>query len=256
MAHDRASDVASVFHLHSSNVRARTVDLTLDEDRRPFRFRSYPGAPRIVLPGRDHDGLDVPLGALLRRRASNREFSTEATLPAESLGRLLFASYGVHGERVIDGQRIHARPTPSAGSLYPIELYVAVQRVEGVADGLYHYDARAHELELRRAGAVQPQLADMTIGQGMLTRANVVVLMTAVFDRTMWKYKQRGYRYVWLDAGHVGQNLYLVADALGLGVVAVGGFYDAELARLLALPDGEEAVVYLVCTGVRVSAAR
>ncbi len=251
MTHDDDPDVARIFHLHSSNVRQRVVELALDHDRHPFRFRTYPGAPRVALPGRDFDGLDVPLAELLRRRTSSRAFSTAATLPVASLGRLLYASYGLNGQREIDGQRLHARPAPSAGSLYPIELYVAVQRVDGVDDGLYHYDARAHELELRRPGRVHAQLADMTIGQTMLADANVVVLMTAVFARTMWKYKQRGYRYVWLDAGHVGQNLYLVADALGLGAVAVGGFYDRELHRLLALPDAEEAVVYLVCAGVR-----
>ena len=251
MSHDERSDVASVFHLHSSNVRARTMDLSLDHDRHPFRFRSYPGAPRVVLSGRDHDGLDVALGELLRRRASSRDFSTRATLAAPVLGRLLYASYGVQGHRVAEGQRINARPTPSAGSLYPIELYVALQRVDGIADGLYHYDPRSHELERRLDGPVQGRLADMTIGQAMLAQANVVVLMTAVFGRTMWKYKQRGYRYVWLDAGHVGQNLYLVADALGLGAVAVGGFYDAELHDLLALPAAEEAVVYIVCVGIR-----
>jgi SagB-type dehydrogenase family enzyme len=120
--------------------------------------------------------------------------------------------------------------------------------VDGLVDGIYHYDARAHQLELRRAGNVHADLADMTIGQDMIKDANLVVLISAIRERTMWKYGQRGYRYVWLDAGHVGQNLYLVAEALGLGAAAIGGFFDGEVNRLLALPPQEEAI-YLVCVG-------
>lgn len=142
-----------------------------------------------------------------------------------------------------------ARPVPSGGGLYPLELYVAVQEVVGLADGLYHYDAWAHELELRRAGRYHAQLAGMTLGQEMLVDANLVVCIAAVFARTQWKYGQRGYRYVWLEAGHVGQSLYLVADALGLAPAAIGGFFDAEMNRLFDLPAGEEEAIYLFCAG-------
>jgi SagB-type dehydrogenase family enzyme len=82
----------------------------------------------------------------------------------------------------------------------------------------------------------------------MVTNTNVVVIITAIRERTMWKYGQRGYRYVWLDAGHLGENLYLVATAMGLGPVGVGGFFDRELNALLALPAKEEAF-YVVCIG-------
>jgi SagB-type dehydrogenase family enzyme len=166
----------------------------------------------------------------------------------EEVGRLLHACYGVRDHRRVDGQWTYDRPSPSAGGLYPLELYVAVQAVTGLADAIYHYDPRAHELELRLPGTHHREIADMTIGQQMICEANLVVIISAVFQRTMWKYGQRGYRYVWLDAGHLGQNLYLAAVALGLGPVAIGGFFDSELKRLLALPAGEE-VVYLVCIG-------
>jgi SagB-type dehydrogenase family enzyme len=243
-------DIAGLYHLHSSNVRCRTTDLAVDQDRHPMRFRSYPGAPRLPLPGRDFTLLDSPLGELLAQRVSHRDFST-APLPLEMLGRLLYASYGVRGVRSFEGQMVYSRPTPSAGGLYPVELYVALQRVDGAADGVYHYDARAHELELLQPRNVQAELAEMTLGQSMLADAHVVVLLSAVFRRTLWKYGQRGYRYVWLDAGHIGQNLYLVAQALGLGAVAVGGFFDSELHRLIGLPDEEEEVIYIVCAGNR-----
>ena len=99
-----------------------------------------------------------------------------------------------------------------------------------------------------RAGAVQEALCRLTLGQEMLRDANLVLILTAVWARTMVKYGQRGYRYVLLDAGHLGENLYLTATALGLGPAGIGGFLDAELNALLELPAGEEAV-YLLCVG-------
>jgi SagB-type dehydrogenase family enzyme len=88
----------------------------------------------------------------------------------------------------------------------------------------------------------------MTVGQRMVHEAGIVIIITAVFARTMWKYGQRGYRYILLDAGHLAQTIYLCADSLGLAAGAVGGFYDAELNEYLNLPEGEEAL-YLLTLG-------
>jgi SagB-type dehydrogenase family enzyme len=242
----KQADVARLFHVHSRHERARAVEVSLDHDTRPVRFRTCPGAPRTPLPGRDLD-IQAPLGALIAGRRSIRDYALRQ-LPLATLGRLLHATYGVKGRRRDEGEVFLARPTPSAGGLYPIELYVAVQSVEGLGDGIYHYDPQAHELELVRAGLAQPAIAHISLDQTMVLGANVVAILTAVPERTMWKYGQRGYRYVWLDAGHLGQNLYLVGAALGLGAVAIGGFFDAELNELCELPPGEEAI-YLVCLG-------
>jgi len=155
----------------------------------------------------------------------------------------------VRGYRKVEREWVADRPSPSAGGLYPLELYVATQAVEGLVDGLYHYDARAHQLELRESRLLHPELADMTLGQDVIPYANLVIVISAIFQRTLWKYGARGYRYVWLDAGHLGQNLYLVATALRLGPVSIGGFFDEELNRLLGLPLGEEEAIYLMCIG-------
>jgi SagB-type dehydrogenase family enzyme len=246
MPRRKEADVARLYHLHSSNVRCRVPELTVDTDGRPVRFRTYAGSRRVDLPERDF-ALDARLGEVLQRRRSARKFVL-GSLRLDVLGRLLHASYGLRGYRRVEGQWTYDRSSPSAGGLYPLEVYVATQSVEGLSNGIYHYDARAHQLELIRSGLFHPHIADMTIGQEMIRDANLVVLISALFERTMWKYGQRGYRYVWLDAGHLGQNLYLVAVALGLGPVAIGGFFDDELNALLRLPDGEE-VIYLVCVG-------
>ncbi|MEO5731410.1 MAG: SagB/ThcOx family dehydrogenase [Byssovorax sp.] len=218
--------------------------MSLDQDLQQPRFRTYPGAKRTPLPGRDFV-LDEPLGAVLERRRSVRDFTLQP-MPLATLGRLLHACYGVKGEP--EHTATCERAAPSAGGRYPLELYVATQSVEGLEDGVHHYDARAHELELRRPGTAQPKLVDLALEQGMVRDSNVVVIITAIPERTMWKYGQRGYRYVWLDAGHLGQNLYLVATAMGLGPVGIGGFFDEELNELLDLPSDEEAF-YLVAIG-------
>ena len=247
MTNRKEPDLAQLYHLNSSNVRCRRMDPELDWDKHPLRFRSYPGAARVPLPGKDF-ALDASLGALLAGRRSVRAF-TPAPLPLESLGRLLFTSYGIRGITQFGEDGFHDRPAPSAGALYPLELYVATQDVAGLDDGVYHYDALGHQLERRRAGCFQSELAGMTLGQEMIASTNVVVFICGVFERTQWKYGQRGYRYVWMEAGHVAQNLYLVADALGLGATAIGGFFDAEVNCLLGLPTDEEASLYLLCIG-------
>ena len=246
MARSRESDVARLYHLHSSNVRGRPIEVSLDDDRQAIRYRAYAGAPRTALPGRDF-AVEEELGAVLERRRSLRDFALQP-LPLATLGRLLHASYGVRGRRRLDAGWGEDRPAPSAGGLYPLEIYAVTQGVVGLEDGIHHYDARAHELELRRPGVAHETLVDLTFGQSMVRDANVVVAITAVWQRTLYKYGPRGYRHVFLDAGHLGQNLYLVATALGLGPVAIGGFLDAELNALLKLPEGEEAI-YLVCIG-------
>jgi SagB-type dehydrogenase family enzyme len=200
------------------------------------------------LPGRDFE-IAAPLGAVLDQRRSIREFSL-APLALETVGRLLHASYGVRGYRQIEGEWVYDRPCPSAGGRYPLEIYLAARAVSGLSDGLHHYDAHAHELEQIDLEFVPSSLADAALDQRMIEDANLVFLISAVFQRTMEKYGQRGYRYVWLDAGHLGQNLYLCATALGLGAVAIGGFFDDEVNHLTHLSEGgEEQVIYLVIAG-------
>jgi len=247
MPRSREPDLARLFHLNSSNSRAKVPELAVDLDSQPRQRRIYVGAERSLLPGRDLE-LDLNLGEALARRRSRRDFRL-APLPLATLGRWLHASFGVKGSLELEGAAVADRPFPSAGGLHPLELYVVTQQVSDLADGIYHYDPWTHELEHRRRGLFHDTLAAMSLGQEMLRQANVVVCLTGICQRTQWKYGQRGYRYVWLEAGHVGQNLYLTAAALGLAVAAIGGFFDQELARLLELPPGEEDVLYLLCAG-------
>lgn len=239
-------DVAQLYHLNSSNVRSKTGDLSPDYDSRPARFTRVVGAKKFALP-KGHFRARESIGEGLRNRHSVRDF-TLRQLPLERLSQLLFLSHGVRGLRTVDDELTFDRPSPSAGGLYPVELYVATQIVKGLPDGIYHYYARFHQLEQMRTGRFHAQLADLTIGQEMIRSANVVVIMTAFVRRTTWKYGLRGYRYALLDAGHVGQNVYLAAGSLKLGAVTIGGFFDSEVSKLLGL-QADEAPIYLACVG-------
>lgn len=244
-------DLAQLFHLHSSNLPERTIDLSLDEDRAPARYRLYPAQPYRSLPGRDF-AVPTPFGEVVKNRTSRRDFSGE-TLDLETFGRLLFLSYGVRGRRKIEGQWLHERNAPSAGGLFPLELYAATRSITGLEDGLYHYDPRRHAVSQILPRTVQDDLAAIVLSQDMVRRANAIIIITAIPYRTMWKYGQRGYRFVLMECGHVGQSLYLLGGALGLGAVSIGGFYDDALARLMRL-ERDEHPLYLVCLG-RVPAA-
>jgi SagB-type dehydrogenase family enzyme len=244
---ERDIDAAALYHLNSSNVRGAIGQLAPDAEGKPTARRIHAGARRIALPGADLD-LTLPLGRALAGRRSRRDYAP-VVLPQLLLGRLLFASSAVTGTVTYEGFSSGSRTYPSGGALYPLEIYPILQQVENIPDGVYHYDPWTHELEEVRAGNFHGQFAAMTIGQGMLAQGNGVFLITAVFERTMWKYGQRGYRYAWIEAGHLGQNLYLVAGALGLAPAAVGGFYDSEANALLDLAPNEQTI-YAMCIGV------
>jgi SagB-type dehydrogenase family enzyme len=247
MARTLEPDLARLYHLNSSNTRSKAPDFEVDEDRRPPKRRLDPGAERVVLPtppdSSDLSG-DLPISLIdaLASRRSRRAFQL-SPLPLETVGRLLHLGFGF--QRGPGGER----PFPSAGALYPLELYVVAQQVTGLPDGVYHYDPWSHELARRRAGNFQEQLAGMAFGQEIIRDSNLVLCLTALFARTTWKYGQRGYRYVLFEAGHINQNFYLIATALGLAGFAVGGFFDQEVGRLLDLPPGEEDPLYLFCAG-------
>lgn len=181
--------------------------------------------PRPCLAG------EVSLEAALNKRESVREYSGAAVSLAE-LSQLLWAAQGVRYPGA-------GRTAPSAGALYPLELYVLAGDVTGLEGGLYRYRVLRHDLiQLTREDLRRP-LADVALDQPQVREAAAVVVVTAVVDRTAAKYGERALRYVHMEVGCAGQNIHLQAAALGLGMVFVGAFRDAALRRLLSLPDGE-----------------
>jgi SagB-type dehydrogenase family enzyme len=215
----------------------------LDWATKPETYKRYPSAPRIALsPPQTEDG--APIWDVLRQRRSQRRYQDAPLLEAE-LSQLLWASQGITQVR----QSYGFRTAPSAGALYPVETYLVVNAVEGIEPGVYHYAAESHELEQLKKGDFRPEIAKAALDQGMAARANVVFVWTGVFGRSKWKYKQRAYRYVYLDAGHIAQNVALGAVALGLGSCQIAALYDEEVNGLLGVDGVEESAIYMTVVG-------
>lgn len=210
----------------------------------PEPFKTYPAAEAFIPlpPGRP--GLRHDLWEVMERRRSRREFSG-APLPLAELGALLWACQGVTA--TMHGYRF--RTAPSAGALYPIETYVFARAVEGAAPGFWHLDVPDWRLELVRAGDLAWELAEAALGQGMVAQAAATFLWTAVVERSAWKYGQRAYRYVYLDAAHIAAHLSLAAEAQGLGCCALAALYDDEVNRLLGVDGIEETILYMSVVG-------
>jgi len=190
---------------------------------------------------------------LLVARGSCRQYVARE-MPLETLGTLLGGAYGLTRlNRLDSGIRFHSRPVPSAGGLYPLELYVMTQRVAGVQDGIHHFAAAANKLSLLQPFPPHDQLTELFLSQYFLENANALVMISAVFPRTLRKYGARGYRYVLLEAGHVAQTICLLATEHGFGSLCVGGFRDARLNAFLRFDGTTQAVVY--CVGVGYPAA-
>ena len=186
----------------------------------------------------------MSLDGALRRRKSVREFARRP-LVAGQLSYLLWASTGI---RATEG--VHAfRTAPSAGALYPIETYLTVNRVEGVRPGVYHYGIRRHDLEEICAGHFGMETARAALGQEMCAGAGAIFIWTAVFARATWKYGQRAYRYIYLDAGHIAENLALAAVSLGLGSCQIAALFDDEVNALVGADGSRESVLYMTAVG-------
>lgn len=191
----------------------------------------------------------TPLLQLLRSRESCRQFQ-QRTMPQATLSTLLAGSYGVaRVSQLPDGLTTLFRTVPSAGALYPLELYIAVDNVEGMPDGLHHYNVRDHSLELIKDKTEAANLRSALLTEPFIVNANLVFFLAAVFKRTQKKYGPRGYRYILLEAGHVAQNICLLAGEQGLGSLCMGGFLDSKLNHLLGLTRNQEAVIYSIAVG-------
>lgn len=205
-------------------------------------YKSYRGAKMIKLPKPNYQGM--PVEDAIRKRRSVRSYSKKAlTLP--QLSQLLFAAQGITGNHY--GHDVRA--APSAGALYPMEVYLVVNNIEGLPRGIYHYNVQKHALELLKEGDFQREITNAGLGQEVLGEAQVTVVLSAVFERTRRKYGDRSLRYIYMEAGHISQNIALQAVSLGLGAVCVGAFYDEQVNRLIGLDANTESAIYLQAVG-------
>jgi len=186
----------------------------------------------IKLPRPKYDSGTSIEEALLKRR-SIREYKDEPLTLAE-VSQLLWAAQGI-----TEPSR-GFRTAPSAGALYPLEVYVAVGNVEDVSEAVYRYKPREHELERRVTGDKRAELYDAALMQSSVKDAAIVIVFSAVYERTTGWYGERGIRYVHIEVGHAAQNVYLQAVSLNLGTVAIGAFRDDEVKEVIGMSDQEQ----------------
>jgi SagB-type dehydrogenase family enzyme len=239
---DDPTSLSSLFHLNSEpwvNKDAYPSALGPQEFKVPDAVLTEVALPRLT---------GSPFAKMVRLRQSCRAFSPRR-LSIDAPASLLSAAYGMVGPSSGSGDRLYRRAVPSAGGLFPLELYAFIRRTDGLDDGLYHYDVPAHALQLTAAGDLFPALDRVFYTYPCIRDANLVIAFAAVFKRSQKKYGPRGYRYVLLEAGHSAQNVCLQAVEMGVSTLCMGGFVDTDLNALLGLTVPDEGVVYAVAAG-------
>jgi SagB-type dehydrogenase family enzyme len=240
---DGKSSLRERFHSETSLTWSGALaDLLRAKPKLPPRYKNYPGAKEISLPKPDYRG--IVLEDAIKKRRSVREYSSRP-LGLNQVSQILFAAQGITGS--LHGRSV--RTTPSAGALYPFEVYAIVNNVEGLQKGIYHYSVINHALELIKPGDFRSDITSAGLKQEMLGDSGVTIVLTAIFDRTRHKYGERGVRYIYMEGGHISQNISLQAVSLGLGSVPVGAFLDKKINNLIGVDGKKEAAIYLHSVG-------
>ena len=211
-----------------------------------------PGAKLITLPPPTQLRLgDMPVRDAIAGRRSTREFS-DAPISAEELSYLLWATQGTTAVQRDDTGTIvqRFRAAPSAGARYPLETYLAIHRVQGMAAGVYRYLPNEHQLVLVREDAqISRRLMAACYGIPTVGSAPVVFIWSATPYRTEWKYTYLSHRMIAMEAGHVCENLYLAGASCSTGVCAMLSYHQPKLDEMLGLDGKDEFAIYLACVG-------
>jgi SagB-type dehydrogenase family enzyme len=221
-----------------------------DINTKPESFKEISSCiERVVLPKEDHAlTIHMPLQQAILRRRSCRNFLPRP-MTTENISKIFWYSQGISEVALYENFEIPFRPSPSAGALYPLELYPVIFNVEGLKKGVYHYSPIDHSLELLKEGDFTGHIPQLFMRQFYISGCSMCVVISAVIERTAWKYGSRGYRYILLEAGHVAQNICLIASAENLGTLTLGGFFDNLLANFLGVDPFFEPLIYGLAIG-------
>ncbi|MGH7801228.1 MAG: SagB/ThcOx family dehydrogenase [Thermodesulfobacteriota bacterium] len=228
------------------------------------KYKRYDKVEKVLLP-KGLKRINKSFSKVIKTRKSVRSYSG-SPMDLSELSTILYLSRGVTGttpltkeglksynitstSQIDESLKFHKNVIPSAGALYPIEVYLAILNVKGIEKGLYHYFPVGHILERIKLGDFREKLEKCFITKEMIQSANLVFLMTAVFNRNQVKYGERGYRYILFEAGHIAQNVYLSSNAMDIGAVALGGFNDDLLNDFLEIDGENESAIYTVVLG-------
>ena len=236
--------IGDEFQQETKYIRSLMQSSSLDRENRPETYKEYPEAARIELPKPMDLGVK-PFDVVLASRKSIRDY-LDKPISLDELSYLLWASNGI----IRRERGFEFRTAPSAGALYPIETYIIANNVSGIERGLYHYAVKDHALEVLKKEDLRMRTARAALMQQMCAECSAVFAWTAVFGRSKWKYHQRAYRYIYLDAGHIAQNLALAAAAVDLGTCQIGALFDDEVNDILGVDGVSESIIYMSAVGV------
>jgi SagB-type dehydrogenase family enzyme len=211
--------------------------------RKPDVYKRYRRAKTVRLERPKTSGGPA-IWKTIKERRSNREYAAKS-IKRSDLSQLLWATQGITAKQ----GDLRLRTSPSAGALYPMETYVVCHNVDKVPSGIYHYGVEKHQLERVDEGDFRQVVSAAALDQAIARDAAVVFLWSAMFDRGKHKYGQRAYRYIYLDAGHIAQNLALAAEALGLRSCPIAAIYDDEMNALIGADGKKESVIYATSVG-------
>jgi SagB-type dehydrogenase family enzyme len=183
---------------------------------------------------------DTSIEEALSKRRSIRSYKDKPLTLAE-ISQLLWAAQGITSSRGL-------RAAPSAGALYPLEIYVVTGNVNDLPDGIYNYKPLKHTLARIVKGDKRNELCNAALGQSSIKTAAAVIVFSAVYERTTMKYGDRGIHYVYIETGHAAQNVFLQAVSLDLGTVVIGAFHDDAVKEVLKMPDMEKPL-YIMPVG-------
>ena len=240
---NKKKGIGDLFQQETKYIRGKLSGGPLIWSAKPKTYKTYPASPKIKLDKPEVKG-GMPLWEAIQIRQSIRNYKN-TPLEKSHLSQLLWATQGISREAM----DFEFRTAPSAGALYPVETYLILNNVEGIEPGVYHYNVKNHQLDQLKRGDFRMDIARAALDQDMAYSANVIFVWTALFERSKWKYKQRAYRYVYLDTGHIAENLALAAVALGLGTCQIGALYDDEVNELIDIDGEEESILYMSTVG-------
>jgi SagB-type dehydrogenase family enzyme len=207
----------------------------------------FEGYPIVELPS-VLNALPVPLDKAIAGRRSVRTFRPQR-ISLDHLATLLHYGYGISQNNTGTSFPRPFRVVPSGGALYPLEIFFYSASINGLDAGLYHYNSSSHHLRFLREGNAIATISAMIIQPEIAIGASLMFFITAVFERSVFKYSDRGYRFILLEAGHVAQNFNLVGQALGLASVNIGGFLDRRVDDFLGLDGLTHSTIYMLAFG-------
>jgi SagB-type dehydrogenase family enzyme len=249
-------DLWELFHENSKTSRYEALppdEEVLATMQLTWQALPFTGYPAVELPAK-LPSLNLTLSEAITTRTTARQLQSGKIALAE-VAALLFYAYGITRENVGTEFPRPFRVVPSGGALYPLELFFYSKMVTGLEAGLYHYNPLEKVLRRVRAGEQTELIESILVQRELATCASLLVFITAVFERSTFKYGNRGYRFALLEAGHVAQNVNLVANALGLGCANLGGYFDRRADDFLDLDGLLHSTIYMVVIGHRAASA-